>query len=133
MHHFLTEKVRLSLPCEQWFLQARSFTAKGEKPLRVTVCFCFSIKYERLMIPWSKRQMISLPLVLHETSGTLRSNDSTATRTSKGLISKTTTLHVYQTFLHMSLPFLLDYNLKMSNFVSHGDYKQAMTKCYFSF
>ena len=52
--------------------------------------------------------------------GTLRSNDATATRTNVkkirekiGLISKTTTLHVYHTFLYISLPFLHDYDVKM--------------------
>ena len=52
--------------------------------------------------------------------GTLRSNDATATRTNVkkirekiGLISKTTTLHVYHTFLYISLPFLNDYDVKM--------------------
>ena len=67
--------------------------------------------------------------------GTLRSNDTDATRRSKTicLISKTTTSHVHHTFLYISFPFLHDYDVKMPNFAFYGGRKQATTKFYFSF
>jgi len=34
---------------------------------------------------------------------------------------KTTTLHVHHPFLYISLPFLYDYDVKMSNFVFNED------------
>ena len=37
-------------------------------------------------------------------------------KTTKGVIRKTTTLHVHLTFLYISLPYLRDYGLKMPNF-----------------
>ena len=63
--------------------------------------------------------------------GILRSNDATAPRTSKR--SKTTTLHVHHAFFYISLPFLHDYDVKMSNFAFYGGRKQATTKFYFSY
>ena len=54
-------------------------------------------------------------------------------RTAIGFISKTTALHVHHTFLHISFPFLHDYDVKIPNFVFYGGRKQAMTKFYFSF
>ena len=50
-----------------------------------------------------------------------------------GLISKTTTSHVHNTFLYISLSFLHDYDVKMPNFAFYGGRKQATTKFYFSF
>ena len=51
--------------------------------------------------------------------GTLRSDDGdghgNATK-AKGLISKTTILHVHHAFLYISLPSLHDYDAKMPNF-----------------
>ena len=44
-----------------------------------------------------------------------------------GLISKTFSLHVYHTFLYISLPSLHDYDVKMPNFTSYGERKQATT------
>ena len=47
--------------------------------------------------------------------GTLRSNDADGNENVKktiGLISKTTTSHVHHTFLHISFPFLHDYDVK---------------------
>ena len=35
-------------------------------------------------------------------------------------IGKTTTLHVHQSFLYISLPSLYDYDVKMSNFTFNG-------------
>ena len=68
--------------------------------------------------------------------GTLRSNDAdgdeTVTKTI-GLISKTTTLHVHDTFLYISFPFLHDYDVKMPKFTFYGGRKQATMKFYFSF
>ena len=50
------------------------------------------------------------------------------------LIGKTTTLYVHQaSFLHISLPFLQDYDVKMPNFVFHGEDKRATRKFYFAF
>ena len=37
-------------------------------------------------------------------------------KTTKGVMRKTTTLHVNLTFLYISLPYLHDYDLKMANF-----------------
>ena len=48
-------------------------------------------------------------------------------KTTTGLISKTTTLHVHHTFLYISLPFLHDSDVKMSNFAFCGERKQATT------
>ena len=39
----------------------------------------------------------------------------------KGLISKTTTLHVHHIFLYISLPFLHDYDVKMPTFAFCGE------------
>ena len=69
--------------------------------------------------------------------GTLRSNDvdgneNVKKKTTIGLISKTTTLHVLHTFLYIS-PFLHDYDVKMLNFAFYGERKQATTKFYFRF
>jgi len=64
----------------------------------------------------------SLSLVLQETLGIFRSNDTTATRKSKinkqtiDSQCKTTTVHVHHTFLYISLPFLLDYDVELPNF-----------------
>ena len=51
----------------------------------------------------------------------------------KGLIIKTTTLHVHETFFYISLPFLHDYDVKMPNFAFYGERKQETKKFYFSF
>ena len=48
------------------------------------------------------------------------------------IISKTTTWHVYHTFLNISLPFLHHYEVKAPNFAFCGERKQATTKFYFS-
>ena len=49
-------------------------------------------------------------------------------------MGKTTTLYVYHTsFLYISLPFLQDYDVKMPNFVFHGEDKQATRKFYLAF
>ena len=65
--------------------------------------------------------------------GTLRSHDATATRTSKttiGLVGKTTTLHVHRTVLYISLSFLHNYDVKLPNFTFKGGRKRASTKYY---
>ena len=64
--------------------------------------------------------MITLPRKLESMLiGTLRSDDGdghgNATK-AKGLISKTTILHVHHAFLYISLPSLHDYDAKMPNF-----------------
>ena len=48
-------------------------------------------------------------------------------------MSKTTTSHVHQTFLYISLPFLHDNDLKMPSFAFYGERKQATTKFYLFF
>ena len=50
----------------------------------------------------------------------------------KGLISKTTTLHVHHPFLFISFLFFHDFDVKMPNFAFYGGHKQATTKFYFS-
>ena len=50
-----------------------------------------------------------------------------------GLISKTTTFHVQQTFLYISLSSLHDYDVKIPNFTFYGGRKQATTNLSFSF
>ena len=52
--------------------------------------------------------------------GTLRSNDADGDenvkkKKPKGLISKTTTLHVHHAFLYISFLFLHDFDVKMPN------------------
>ena len=68
--------------------------------------------------------------------GTLRSNDADGNENIKktiGLISKTTTSHVYHAFLDISFLFLHDYDVKMPNLAFYGERKQATTKFYFYF
>ena len=51
--------------------------------------------------------------------GTLRSKDADGNenvKKTKGLISKTTTLHVHHAFLYISFLFLHDFDVKMPNF-----------------
>ena len=69
------------------------------------------------MVEW--RRLSRFPAKM----GTLRSDDVTATRTSKttiDLVGKTTTLHVHLTFLYISLPFVPDYDVKLPNFTFSG-------------
>ena len=54
-------------------------------------------------------------------------------KTAIGLISKTTSLHVYHAFLCISLPLLHDYDVKMPNFTFYGGRKQTTRKFSFSF
>ena len=75
-------------------------------------------------------------VILQKSLGTLRSNDADSNenvKKTKGLISKTTTLHVHHAFLYISFLFLHDYDVKMPNFAFYGGRKQATTKFYFSF
>ena len=50
-----------------------------------------------------------------------------------GLLSKTTSLHLHHAFLYISLPLLLDYDVKMPSFTFYGGRKQATTNFSFSF
>ena len=50
-----------------------------------------------------------------------------------GLISKTTTLHVQDTFWYISLPSLHDYDVKIPNLTFYGGRKQATTNFSFYF
>ena len=106
------------VPCEQWFFQ-------GE---RYAWPFAFPSSIRVNVTPTLKRQMTSLPLDLQELWRTQRSNNETATRTSKkitGLLSNPPTLHVHHTFLYISLPFLHDYDVKMPNFAFNEERKQS--------
>ena len=40
------------IPCEQWFLPARRYAAKVEKPLRATVFFFDGAAVQRYERPW---------------------------------------------------------------------------------
>ena len=51
----------------------------------------------------------------------------------KGLISKTTTLHMQQTFLYLSLLSLHHYGVKIPNFTCYEGCKQVTTNFSFSF
>ena len=51
-------------------------------------------------------------------------------KTTIGLVGKTTTLQVHLTFLYISLPFLHDYDVKLPNFTFKGGRKQATTQLY---
>ena len=53
-----------------------------------------------------------MPMTKELPIGTLRSDDDGNENVKKAIIL-TTTLHVHQTFLHISLPFLNDYDVKM--------------------
>ena len=79
----------------------------------------------------SKTSLLKLTIIITTTIIIIRgsrSNDAdeneNVTKTI-GLISKTTTLHVHDTFLYISFPFLHDYNVKMPNFAFYGERKQA--------
>ena len=52
---------------------------------------------------------------------------ATATATAMGLLRKTTTLHLHDALLYISLPSLYDYDVKMPNFTLYGGRKQATT------
>ena len=56
---------------------------------------------------------------LQKSLGTLRSNDADSNenvKKTKGLISKTTTLHVHHAFSYISFLFLHGFDAKMPNF-----------------
>ena len=84
--------------------------------------WCFSRKNEKETGSSYLSQRLlgsSLEMCYSAIWGIFRSSDLAATRTLKkkstGLISKTI-LHVHHTFLYISLPFLHDYDVKISNF-----------------
>ena len=84
----------------------------------------------------SRRRRILSPVYTYFFFCFLRSNDADDNYNVKktiGLISKTTTSHVQNTFLFISFLFLNDYDVKMPNFAFYGGRKQATTKFYFSF
>ena len=79
---------------------------EGKKPGRV-----YSL-YSKLPVATKDRRA-------HEQVGTLRPSDADGNENvqkTKGLISKTTTLHVYHAFLHISFLFLHDFDVTMPNF-----------------
>ena len=68
-----------------------------------------------------------------DTKGSFSSDGNENVKTAIDLLSKTKGLHVHQAFLHISLSFLHDYDVKMPNFTFYGGRKQATTKLSFSF
>ena len=68
-----------------------------------------------------------------DTKGSFSSDGNENVKTAIGLLSKTKGLQVHQAFLHISLSFLHDYDVKMPNFTFYGGRKQATTKLSFSF
>ena len=68
-----------------------------------------------------------------ETTGSNSDGNENVTRQVVGLYSKTITLQVRDAFLYMSLPSLLDYDVKMPNFTFFGERKQAHEECFFLF
>ena len=69
--------------------------------------------------------------ILPQATETLRSDDGDRNENvtkAIGLITKTTTLHVHHAFLHISLPSLHDYDVKMPNFTLYRGRTQATTK-----
>ena len=74
--------------------------------------------------------------ILPQATETLRSDDGDRNENvtkAIGLITKTTTLHVHHAFLHISLPSLHDYDVKMPNFTLYRGRAQATTKFPLSF
>ena len=71
------------------------------------------------------------------TTGTFRSDDTTATRTSKRAIGlkkqNNNFARASRFFLYILLPFVHDYGVKMPNLAFYVGRKQATTKFYFSF
>ena len=68
--------------------------------------------------------------------GSLRNDDGDGNESGKkaiGLISKTTTLHVHHVFLYISLPSLLNYNVKLFNFTFNRGREQKTTQLSFCF
>ena len=71
------------------------------------------------MLREKKKTEKESPIALRSINRDYRSDDATATRTSKiasGLVDKTTAMHVHLTFLYISLPFLHDYDVKLPDF-----------------
>ena len=61
-------------------------------------------------------------------------NDNENVKTTIGLLSKTTSLHLHHAFFfffYISLPLLHDYDAKMPNFSIYEGRKQSTTKCSF--
>ena len=90
------------------------------------------------------RPISFLPLLLASTSSLLkpligdfkirrRDGNENVKKQQVNFISKTTTFHVHQSFLYISLPFLHDYDVKCLIFAFYGQRKQATRKFYFSF
>ena len=90
----------LSVPCEQWFLQAGRYASMGKKPLRATVCF--SIEHARprddYEYPTTRRQR-----ELQQNNRFNKQNNNFA--------------RASRFYFCISLPFLHDYDVKMPNFV----------------
>ena len=78
----------------------------------------------------------SYPTVAKEKIGSFSNDDGDGNEIMKkaiGLLSKTISLHVHHAFLHISLPLLHDYDVKMPSFTFCGGRKQATTNFSFSF
>ena len=97
------------------------------------VALFFSQSFTKMLSQAASRLFDLISRLVPYGMGTLRSDDATATRTSKttiDLVGKTTTLQVHLTFLYISLPFLHDCDVKLPNFTFSGGRKQATTKFY---
>ena len=84
----------------------------------------------------STRALIGREACLHESI--LRSDDGDGNgnenvKKAKGLITKTTTLHMHHAFLYISLPSLHDYDVTMPNFTFYRESTKAKTKFPLSF
>lgn len=82
---------------------------------------------KRVELCWDTRPITSVIRDLN-----IRRRLHGTTRTSKGFISKTTTLDVQGTFWYISLPSLLNVDVKLLNFAFYGGRKIASTKLSFS-
>ena len=74
--------------------------------------------------------LVSSPLTI----GRLSNDDGDGKedgKKAKGLIGKTTTLHVHHAFLYISLPSLHDYNVKVPNFTFCRGREQTATTFFF--
>ena len=83
----------------------------------------------------SVKPLLQCVLLSHieETLGTLRySGGNKNVKKAIGLVSKTTTLHMHQTLLYISLPSLQECEVKMPNFTFYGGCKQATVNVSFS-
>ena len=78
----------------------------------------------------------SNPTVAKKKIGSFSNDDGDGNEIMKkaiGLLSKTISLHVHHAFLHISLPLLHDYDVKMPSFTFYGGRKTSDDKLFFLF